>query len=657
MTKAAKKPKSPHRKTDNSDIEAKVRSEERLNDFLGHIMDTADDKQRFSMLPALSGIINIQGEDVFYHTVFAEKQGRYTPVVATSQGRLCQVRDNAVILLAQSQDVGNKNYKDTDGEPLYKKISDVPVEERYQFFEESGVRYKYTQPVFWNLDHGIQLIDNTAIHDVVNRKEYTKQIFNDNKAIVRDYFYHPNEYEYDVLCTADIVSYIKDVLGNVFYLCMYGGMGTGKSVGICLLSFLQYHGYFTGKGTVPSSCRLLHYFGIALNQDEFEKMRQDERNMLVCVFNTGLNSYGRYTLTNMGARDMQRQAIALRTFGMKSFTCNDLGGFDASFIDRLYVVLSVKTNKSLKNIYRLNTSELKRFQEMRNKLFVYCLFNWRQMRDDIDGMRATLETKNVFGREIDKNSIILGIVKHFLGDNYAAKVQAYIEKKAPVSQLEHFKTMEYIILETIVDAVDIKEKKLPAFIDVSNEDLYRRLLSDLECQEDDKYAPSNTKPRKILDALGLTCLKENIGMAHGGSRVYHIRTSELVAVLKSNSYDELMNKLFRSVGLTTPSTPTTLTKNGEGGEGIEGGEDVRPDKPRNISEKKYKSAERAEPIQYNRVKAIKEYCQKNKSVKRTLLDKKFNPTDVQQLIETRQLERIPTKDKSEKYKWYSSEAI
>jgi hypothetical protein len=543
--------------------------EEEFNEYLETIMDTEEDKQKFKILKSLSGIINYKEEDIFYLTVFAQKQGKYTPVVLTSMGYMFPVKDKAKLLIAESMDSLNKNYKNENGDPIYTKTSDVPIEERYQFFTINDVIYKFTQPVFWEDSHNIQTIDNTAIHGVINKKTYSRQIFQDLIEIIEDYFYHTNKHEYDVIGTGVILSFIKQVLGNVFYLCLFGGMGTGKSTVLALKSFLEFNGYFTGKGTVPSSCRLLHFFGVSLNQDEFEKMGKDEKTMLVNIFNTGFNSYGRYTLTNMGIKDIKKQTTGLKTFGMKSFTCNDLIGFDPSFIDRLYVILSIKTNKKLKNIYRLSVAERKRFQDIRNKIFVYCLFNWKELRKDIDEMKDILENEEIFGRETDKNSIILGVIKHFLGLDYANKVKKYIEEKAPVYQLEHVKTMEYTVLESIVN----KFEKPTQFIDISNADLYQNLLNKLDFKEDDKYAPTNTKPRKILDSLGLTGKKENIGMEHGGKRKYHINTIELINVLKSNNYEKLLEKISWQKTLTTATTLTTVTKNGEGGEESEGGED------------------------------------------------------------------------------------
>jgi hypothetical protein len=419
-----------------------IHREEDFSEYLDGIMDTGEDLEKFRILTGLSGLIHKDDTEIFYQTVFAQKRGHYTPIVLTSDGKVHPVKNQAKFLM--------ETIKDDDGNPLFRKIKDVPEEERYQFFEKNGVRYKFNQRVFWDDTQNIRTVDNRAIHDVVNKKVYTKQIFVELKEIVTDYFYHMNLHEYDVISTVPVVSNVLHAIGHLFYLVLYGGMNAGKSTVLNLISFLEFCGYFTGKGTVASSCRNMHFLGIALNQDEFEKMSKDEKTMMVGVFNSGLNSWGRYTLSNMGIRDISKQALGLRTFAMKCFTCNDLTGFDPSFIDRLYVIQATRTNKKLKNINRPTYADLERFQQMRNKLFVYCLFNWKDIITDIDETKKELEKEGIFGRDTDKNSIILGIIKHFLGASHSKKVKRYIAEKAPVLQLEHTRTMEYTILDRIV---------------------------------------------------------------------------------------------------------------------------------------------------------------------------------------------------------------
>jgi len=527
-------------------------------EWLDNIMDTPEDAQRFRLTHFLSGRLSDGENELFYHTVFAKKKGKFTPVVVFSNSKLEVVKNNAYLLL--------ENEKDEDGKPLYKKLKDIPQDEHYQFFEYKNTRYKYPHKVFFDETHGINTVDNSAIQDVIKNRIYNKDIYDELTKTIRTYYFHSSNYEYDVLCSASIVSYLIHLLGNVFYLVFLGGMGAGKSTGLTLLSFLQLNGRFGGKGSVPSSVRLIHQFSIALNQDEFEKISGDEKNILVNVFNTGFNRYGKYTITNMGVKDVSKQVVGFNTYGMKSFTCNSLGGFDPSFIDRCHVIIQVKTTRKLSNIFNLSNRELNQFQELRNQQFVYCLHNWGKILDDINQMRQQLESEGVFGRETDKNCIILGIIRHFKGHDYALVVKKYLEEKAPVLQLEHMQTMEHVVLETIANECSIENVH---FIEVLNDTLYEAILERFELNPNDKYAPKNQKPRKILDNLGLVQKKENLGYSKGGKRKYIINTQEFIKVLENHGYSKILEKVYGILGLKPPKPLKPLNEEIEGIEEVE----------------------------------------------------------------------------------------
>jgi len=538
---------------------AEMDRHEEIVEFLENIMDTPEDEERFRITPFLSGLVCNDTDELLFHTVFARKQGKCTPVVLLSNGKVEVVRNNAKIMMEETLD--------DDGEPVYKKLKDVPEEERYQFFRYKNIRYKFTRPVFFDETHGINTVDNEAIQHIVHQKTCTKEIYSETNSTVKKYYFHPSRYEYDVLCAASIVTYIIHLLGNVFYLVFLGGMGAGKSTGLTLLSFLQFNGRFGGKGSVPSSVRLIHQFSIALNQDEFEKISGEEKNLLVNVFNTGFNKYGKYTITNMAVKDIAKQVIGFNTYGMKSFTCNSLAGFDPSFIDRCHVILQVKTRKKLKNVFNLSDKELRHFQKLRNKLFVYCLSNWKEILSDIKEMKNLLESEGVFGRETDKNSLILGIIRHFKGNEYALKVKQYLEEKAPVLQVEHAQTMEFVILDTIADQINVDTS---AFVEVLNETLYGALLDRFDLSPSDKYAPSDQKPRKILDSLGLTQKKENLGYSQGGKRKYIINVAEFLSVLQNHGYSKILEKVS-GFQLLNPAKPLKPSHDEiEGSEEVEG---------------------------------------------------------------------------------------
>lgn len=551
-------------------INWEIEQMDKFNDYLDMIMDTPEDEKKFKVLEGLSGIITQNNEEIFYHTVFACKHGIYTPVVLTSEGKLYSVKYLPKLIISDGSDYC---IYDEDAEPKYKKVKEVPEEYRYYFFIRKGITYKYPLKVFFDDSQGIKTISNDAIHDIVNNRKYTKKIYDEAIDIIKEYFFHTYSFEYDVINTTSIQSYIQWILGRVYYLGLYGGKGTGKTTGSILLSFLQFNGYFTGKGTLANSCRLLNFQGIALNQDEFEKMKSDEKIQYVNIFNTGLIRYGRYSLANTSIKDITRQSTGLRTFGVKSFTVNDFSGFDPSFLDRLYVILSQKNNKHLKDIRCLNEKELNKFQKIRDKIFVYCMLNWKQIIESINNTQEELEKKGIFGRETDKNSIILGIINHFKGSEYSNKVKQYIIEKAPLMQMEYVQTMEDIILNTILEKYIEKQSSM---IDIDNEELYIRLLNDLGMDKKDKYAPSDQKPRKILDHLGLTLKAENLGYNSRGARRFHINSKQFIHKLDEPEYKKIKEKIPIDL-LLSPTKPTKpVSKNTEGFGKSDNAEEYKP---------------------------------------------------------------------------------
>jgi hypothetical protein len=541
--------------------ENKVQQHERAVVFLEKIRDTGDEEGNYQTLYHTSNVLGCSENEILTHVVFAKKRGKYTPVVLTSNCDVLPIYDNEAALIKSG--VKKDAIKSCD---------------KYHYFNHGGVRYQFTHKLGFDPIHNINHVSNCILDDVVNFKQYTKDLYTTLVKILKIYFYTPNEFEYDILASNVVLSYILCALGRVFYLVFIGAPGSGKTTGLVLLSFLQFNGKFGGKGTVASSVRLLHTYNIALCQDEFDKMQKAEKTLMVGVFNSGFNTYGSYTITNTNIKDVFRQVCSFRTFGCKGFTANDLYGFDPSFLDRCYILTSMKSNRPTKDINQLSRNQLKEFQDLRDNVFIYCLFNWGNIRDVINNLKKGLEKEGKFGRESDKNSIILGIIQHFKGKPYMLKVKKFLEEKAPVAQLERVQSMEYVILKAIaLECEGLIDPK--GFVDVENETLYKALLDAFDYLPSDRYAPSNQKPRSILDNLNLTSKKENLGWVHSGRRVYHINLKEFAYVLHSRGYEDILRLLPKSVLIPfKPSKPLT-NKNGEEYGRIWGDEDKKPQQP------------------------------------------------------------------------------
>jgi len=510
--------------------------------FLDSVCDTVEDADKHQMLYYTTDIINSLDRNVLFHVCYARKKGVFTPVLITSKGEVCEIN------------LHNKVVSD-DG-----KTVELPLYAQYNYFNYNGTLFQFNSRLFFDPVHRISTVSNTVFDDIITFKSYNRDdLYNGLTGLLKQYFYTPYTYEYDILACNIILSYLKGALGRVFYIVFIGAPGTGKTTGLLLLSFLQHNGKFGGKGTVASSVRLLHSFGISLCQDEFDKMSNPEKTLMVGVFNSGFNKHGSYTITNTNVKDILRQTVSFHTFGCKSFTCNHLGGFDSSFLDRCYVLTSLKSNRSTLDINQLNKKQLLEFQGFRDKIFVYTLLHWDGIRDTINNMKTGLEKEGVFGRESDKNSIILGIIQHFKGKPYALGVKRFLEEKAPVVQVERPYTMEYIILKAIAE----KYKGLDRYssiVDVENEELYNALLNGFDCLPSDRYAPSNQKPRQILDNLGLTLKKENLGWVGGkGTRLYHVYTEDFVRIVREHGYNDIIKNL--PIFIVTPSKQSIPSTN------------------------------------------------------------------------------------------------
>lgn len=154
----------------------------------------------------------------------------------------------------------------------------------------------------------------------------------------------------------------------------------------------------------------------------------------------------------------------------------------------------------------------------------------------------------------DKMSIILGIIAHFKGEKHDVKVKEQIQNKAPIEILEKSITMEELVLTYLVETCEKYKKPI---IDIESDDIHLYLCQKLGFIDDkDKGAPSNQKPRKILDNLGLIPEKSNCGFNQYSRRVFHILTTDLKVVLMREGYQELEKRL--GILILSPIEPLKL---------------------------------------------------------------------------------------------------
>ena len=146
------------------------------------------------------------------------------------------------------------------------------------------------------------------------------------------------------------------------------------------------------------------------------------------------------------------------------------------------------------------------------------------------------------------------------GCNYSTKSKnAMIEHYSEEHELEsdylppiNPDDMTYVILDKLIDIAQSSEFRRKRYITVSNRTLHELLLQKLGFDEDDENAPSNQKPRQILDALGLLGEEKyqrinTLAFDKNSKRIYNIYKITLKQVIEDSIYKDLILKIHTSL--------------------------------------------------------------------------------------------------------------
>lgn len=442
-------------------------------------------------------------DGVHYWTTFFNYQGEYVPIVLTENNKKIQVMKNEL----------NEFY-----------------------FDYQGENYRFEEELFFKSKYRINTIDNNVFKKL-KKPIKAKQLYKRIKDKVVEYYDHSNVKEYDLLIPFIIISYIQWGLGKTYYLILQGKEDTGKSTLQILMSLLQMNGYFCGKSSIAVGVRLKHFFGIANNQDEFEKMSQEEKKSFMGVANTGFNINGTYNFVNTNKKNVRDQIQILNTFGTNSFSVNSLNlkwDFDPSFISRCYQLITTRKNRSTKDIYNLSEKERQNFQDLRNEIFAYCLLNYSAIEKDIKEFENILEESGTFGRKADLYSIILGILKHFKED--VQKEHQEIINKENLSQIEYSDSIESTIFNYIAGLFTTPNERIP----VLNKDIYNFVNLQLELSEDKKIHSRTIGA--ILRKFNLINREEDVKRIDRGYE-YFIGIKEFADQMRRFGYKKPLDKI------------------------------------------------------------------------------------------------------------------
>jgi len=444
-----------------------------------------------------------QPKHLFY-TVFMQKKTEFTPLALLDTGEIAEVKHTKTF--------------------SYFKFNN----QRYIF--KIGAKLKYQGGI-------VNTLNNNGIKHILEHKAIEKFALYTEIMILLDEYYDffCNEELYLIIIHI-IHTYLLNILGKTFYILLEGDKGTGKSSLQILMSKLQFNGSFSGKTSMPALIRKIHFYQATVNIDEFDKLSKEDKSIAAGILNTGFYKNGTYEIVNMNSKKLDSQLQIFNTFSSKTFSANR-AYFDESFLSRCAIIRTLKNKKRVKNIFNASDDQ---FQIIRNNLFNYCLFNWRDIVKDIGEVKTNLEQQQLYGRNTDIMAIQLGIQKHFCDDN--ADLKNYLFDKINLDSDDNVEnSIFYNILKYLANMQFKNDNK---YINFTNSELCAHLNGALHqndgCQITSSRLGKFLKRYRIIEKLNekqriTTDDKEETK----GSVSYIITTDKFKNIVGRTDFDDL----------------------------------------------------------------------------------------------------------------------
>lgn len=431
---------------------------------------------------------------------------------------------------------------------LFENGSSIPLKtdtkEGYTFFDDLESKHCIidTGEPLWFANGVVNTVSRSGILSVVKQSKIDpKLLFDSMIQVLADYYDFYNSYELQVVFAHIVHTYILGLLGKTFYLLLEGERNTGKSSLQGVMAYLQHNGCFSGKVTMASLIRKIHFFGASVNIDELDKLHKDELKMATGILNSGMYASGTYEITNLDSKKSKNQLKIFKTFGSKTFSANK-AFFDDSLLSRCIVINTVRNRKQVKSIYEITEQELSHFQCIRNQMFAYCLMNGKAIHTDIKSLQEELSAQGKYGRRSDIFSIVAGILKHF-GANYKPVLE-YLDDRESFDEETSFDNRFYLTLGFLVEKMESEFKEKLIF---SNEELRSHLIDQLDMEAQSQYSPT---PRSIGSLLKKHRIIENKNerqrITNGidkGKYQYFLDTVKILELIDRTEFDDLKERI------------------------------------------------------------------------------------------------------------------
>lgn len=471
----------------------------------------------------LSGLMNGK----FYHTVFIPTGAMYEPCIIFEDGAHIEV-------ITEYRDKKEKK------NPLYNYIKNG---DSYYIFDTGG-------PLWFN-SRVINGPSKRGILKAINQEKISKaELYNQAKNVLSEYYDFYDEREVDIVFSHIIHTYILELIGKTFYLLLDGDPGTGKSSLQKLMAKLQYHGSFSGKSTVASMARKIHFLSASINFDELDKLPKDQLYTAIGILNTGAYKDATYEITNMDASSPEGQIKIFNTFSAKTFSTNDSRQLD-SFLSRCVIINTVENRRPVSSIDGLKETERASIQEVQDLIFSFCLQNGRDISEFIKKVGKEISDEGRYGRSADIFSIIGGILSYF--DLPYKETLEYLTKQEELDSSEYHDDRYYITLKIMLEK--IHELTSDNHLIIGNYELVDYINKELQLDHRSPYYCTSKSVGRMLRKKRILRGKDNIerytsGENKGRTR-YRIMLVEILEAIERSNFEDLKEDI-RSLPLSTP---------------------------------------------------------------------------------------------------------
>jgi len=304
----------------------------------------------------------------------------------------------------------------------------------------------------WDIKSIKEFIDCTSCTDCTS-------ILSDIEKELQKYLeFVDDEREYTLLSLWIIGTYLQPICFSYPYIGISGAKRTGKSKLLKFVEMLAFNALFSTNISTAVLYRLIQSVRCTVLMDEAEALSNVQRKSeLKNILYSGYKKYGFVYRSTKTAKE-KIVPEKFEVFSPKIFVTYE--GLEEVLNDRSINIVMIRTdNKEISDREIDENDPI--WSELRNKLYIFALMNWKKIRELYKSFKNVEE---IHSRELELWKPLLVLAKFFGEDVYEKIKDLAIKKIKEKEMREETETRESLLLSVLVEMV--KENGFYAIVDI-----------------------------------------------------------------------------------------------------------------------------------------------------------------------------------------------